>query len=92
MLPFMAQGAATAIEDAAVLAACLAAGECAATSLRRYEKLRRPRTARIQRYASRNAQLFHLEGMAAWLRDRTVKWASRRILDNVFRYDALTAT
>ena len=92
MLPFMAQGAAAAIEDAAVLASCLAAGEHTATSLRRYEYLRRRRTARIQGHARRNAKLFHLSGMAAWLRDHTAKWASGRVLDSVFRYDALTAT
>ena len=89
MLPFMAQGAAAAIEDAAVLASCLAAGGRTASSLRRYEDLRRHRTARIQGHVRRNAKLFHLSGMAAWLRDRTAQWASGRILDSVFRYDAL---
>ena len=91
MLPFMAQGAAAAIEDAAVLAACLAVGERPAVSLRRYEALRRRRAAMLQRLARRNAKLFHLSGAAAWLRDRTANWASGRVLDGVFRYDALTA-
>ena len=91
MLPFMAQGAAASIEDAAVLASCLGSGQRVAESLRRYEALRRPRTALIQRHARRNAKLFHLSGGAAWLRDRTAKWASERVLDRVFRYDALTA-
>ena len=91
MLPFMAQGAATSIEDAAVLARCLGGGQPVASSLRRYEALRRPRTTFIQRQARRNAKLFHLSGSAAWLRDRTAKWASGRVLDRLFRYDALTA-
>ncbi len=91
MLPFMAQGAAAAIEDAAVLASCLAAGKQAAQSFRRYEDLRRRRTAKLQRQARRNSKLFHLSGTAAWLRDRAAKRASGRVLDAVFRYDALRA-
>ena len=91
MLPFMAQGAATAIEDAAVLAACLAAGGDKATGLRRYEDLRRGRTARMQALSRRNAKLFHLSGIAAWLRNRAANWAGGRLMDDIFRYDALTA-
>ena len=49
MFPFLGQGAAQAIEDAAVLAGCLASdpGDPAA-AVRRYEALRRPRTTRVQ--------------------------------------------
>ena len=49
MFPFLGQGAAQAIEDAAVLARCLAgdAGDPPA-ALRRYEALRKPRTTRVQ--------------------------------------------
>lgn len=60
MLPFMAQGAAQAIEDAAVLAGCLAQTHEAATALRRYEELRRRRTARVQMAARDNEAMFHL--------------------------------
>lgn len=50
MTPYMAQGAATAIEDAAVLARCLDGVRPAgiAAALRRYEDSRKDRTARIQ--------------------------------------------
>ena len=50
MLPFFAQGAAQAIEDAAVLAACLRDTDAgsAAQALRRYEALRRPRASQVQ--------------------------------------------
>jgi 2-polyprenyl-6-methoxyphenol hydroxylase-like FAD-dependent oxidoreductase len=50
MLPFFAQGAAQAIEDAAVLAACLrsAAESSLPQALRRYEKVRRPRASQVQ--------------------------------------------
>jgi len=49
MFPFLGQGAAQAIEDAAVLAGCLAAdpGDPPA-ALRRYETLRKPRTTQVQ--------------------------------------------
>ena len=91
MLPFMAQGAVAAIEDAAVLASCLAAGSDPASGLARYEALRRARTARIQAQARRNAKLFHLSGLPAWLRDRAAKLAGERLMDGLFRYDALAA-
>ncbi|MEU9946992.1 FAD-dependent monooxygenase [Streptomyces sp. NPDC047939] len=44
MLPSLGQGGSTAIEDAVVLAQCLAAGTDTVASLRRYENLRRERT------------------------------------------------
>ena len=50
MTPYMAQGAATAIEDAAVLSRCLDGVERAgvADAFRRFETARKPRTSRIQ--------------------------------------------
>jgi salicylate hydroxylase len=59
MLPFMAQGAAQAIEDGATLAACLAAGD-APDALRRYETLRHPRASRLQELSAANKSRFHL--------------------------------
>ena len=91
-LPFMAQGAAMAIEDAAVLAGCLAANDDLAAGLQRYESLRRRRTARVQNGSRRNAKLFHLTGFKAWLRNQAAKRAGGRTMDNLFRYDALQVT
>ena len=50
MLPFFAQGAAQAIEDAAVLAACLRTTnrDSAPEALRRYDEIRRPRASQVQ--------------------------------------------
>ena len=50
MLPFFAQGAAQAIEDAFVLAACLQRADRASAphALQRYEAIRRPRASRVQ--------------------------------------------
>ncbi len=56
MTPYMAQGAATALEDAAVLSRCLANGGLAdpARAFRRFEAARKPRTSRIQATSHRN--------------------------------------
>lgn len=50
MLPFFAQGAAQALEDAYVLAACLQAADrtTAPLALQRYEAIRRPRASQVQ--------------------------------------------
>jgi salicylate hydroxylase len=61
MFPFFAQGAAQAIEDAAVLARCLAEGlGDPAAALKRYEDLRMPRTARLQAVSHGRSNLNHL--------------------------------
>jgi salicylate hydroxylase len=61
MLPFMAQGACQAIEDAVVLTGCLrSAGEDVPAALERYEAARLPRTARIQGLSWKNATTYHL--------------------------------
>ena len=78
MLPFAAQGAGMAIEDAAVLAKCLgeAAGENGAgipAALQRYAQLRRARVARVQRTARRNGRIYHLTGPMALARDLTIR-------------------
>jgi len=90
-LPFMAQGAAMAMEDAAVLAACLDEEVAVAAALARYESLRRPRTAAVQQGSRRNARVFHLSGMAAWARNRAARRVGHRATDSLFRYDALNA-
>ena len=59
-LPFMAQGANMALEDAYVLARCLAEDADTTQALARYQSLRRPRTARIVEAASDNAENYHL--------------------------------
>ena len=87
-LPFMAQGAAMAVEDGAVLAECLAADGDVEAGLKRYEELRRARSARIQTGSRRNAQLFHMRGQAAAERNRTLGASRSRTLDWLYRYDA----
>ena len=61
MLPFMAQGAAQAIEDGAALATCLAeAGSDLTAALHRYDTVRIPRTSRLQAMSTTNKTRFHL--------------------------------
>jgi salicylate hydroxylase len=69
MLPFLAQGGAMAIEDAAVLAQYLARDENPAAGLRAYEAARYARVARVQREARRNSWRYHLAGPLGFARD-----------------------
>src|SRR5215470_9962400 len=50
MLPFIAQGAAQAVEDAVVLAGCLRSADPGSVprALQRYEEIRRPRASQVQ--------------------------------------------
>jgi salicylate hydroxylase len=77
MLPFAAQGAGMAIEDAAVLAKCLGvSGEDIAgipAALKRYARLRRARVARVQRAARTAGRIYHLTGPVAYARDLAIK-------------------
>jgi salicylate hydroxylase len=59
MLPFLAQGAVMAIEDAYVLARLVSQRESLPEALAAYEDERKPRTSRIQAGARHNAKLFH---------------------------------
>jgi salicylate hydroxylase len=88
-LPFMAQGAAMAIEDAAVLAGVLATEHEIPAGLARYEDLRRARTAGIQNGSRRNATVFHLTGVRAWLRNRAARAARYRTMERLYSYNAL---
>jgi salicylate hydroxylase len=78
MLPFAAQGAGMAIEDAAVLAKCLGearndGGSAIPLALQRYARLRRPRVIRVQRAAQQAGRIYHLTGPAAYARDLAIR-------------------
>ena len=73
MLPFLAQGAAMAIEDAAVLTAALGdAPSDLAAAMRRYEAARGARTTRAQRTARRNDTVYHLAWPISLARDHVM--------------------
>ncbi len=70
MLPFLAQGAAQAIEDGAALSACIKRHGVGPAALEHYEAARLPRTARIQTVARGNKTRNHLpDGPAQQARD-----------------------
>ncbi|GAC21339.1 FAD-dependent monooxygenase [Paraglaciecola arctica] len=60
MLPFLAQGAAMAIEDSYALAHYLATENDTSTALKAYQDLRLSRTSEIQLGARKNASLYHM--------------------------------
>ena len=68
MVPFMAQGACQALEDAVVLSRVLdgVGRDGIDTALARYERARKERTARIQR-ASRDNEWLKVGGNAGWV-------------------------
>ena len=74
MLPFLAQGAAMAIEDAVVAARCLARmPDDAAAALKSYSAARRARTRRVQRLAAKNGARYHLGVVPAMLRNAAMR-------------------
>jgi salicylate hydroxylase len=95
MLPFMAQGAAQAIEDGATLATCLSrtAAQNVSDALRRYEAFRLPRASRVQGLSEINKMRFHLpDGPAQQARDTemargTTDWSSKAVAW-LYAYDA----
>lgn len=74
VLPFVAQGGALAIEDAAVLVKCLAAkpGDVPAALLA-YEVARRPRARRVQAAARANGRNYHMPLPFSFARDLVLK-------------------
>ena len=73
MLPFLAQGAAQAIEDAGVLGEVLARGQTIEAGLLAYQEKRLPRAVRVQRESRQQATIYHLGGPAAFLRDAALR-------------------
>ena len=77
MLPFLAQGACQAVEDAAVVTQCVAAAKPAmiAHALQKYEAVRQPRVWQVQRISRQNATTYHLPDGEAQ-RERDARWAA----------------
>ncbi|MBR0801830.1 FAD-dependent monooxygenase [Bradyrhizobium jicamae] len=78
MLPFAAQGAGMAVEDAAVVAKSLSdfTGENTSgipEALKRYARMRRARVLRVQRTARQQGRIYHLTGPAAIARDLAIR-------------------
>jgi len=89
MLPYLAQGAVMAIEDAYVLAEKLAGHDDPVQALRAYEKQRSPRTGKVQQGAFDNASHYHLTGMAGQARNLALRAAGTAPGLFLKRYDWL---
>ena len=82
MLPYLAQGAGMAIEDADCLAACWTNTDLTVPQrLHRYAQARWQRNARVQLQSRRNADIFHATGWMRWGRDLALKWIGQRLMD-----------
>jgi salicylate hydroxylase len=89
MTPFLAQGAALAIEDAEALARRLAQTKNIAKALAVYSRDRVARATRVQRDALTQGRIYHLSGPLALARDLTMRaLGPHRLLD---RFDWLYA-
>ena len=69
MLPFQAQGAAMAIEDAYVLAKYLASERDIEKAFVKYQQARIKRTTKVQQVSRNNADIFHASGAKAAIRN-----------------------
>ncbi len=86
VLPFMAQGAGMAIEDAAVLAGFLGASrDDPADALRAYEGARRLRTARAQKTSAKQGRIYGMTGPEALIRNLVMRMKGGETL--LSRYD-----
>ncbi len=73
-LPYLAQGAAMALEDAACLAGCIGEGSGdLSAALASYQAQRQPRTARIVRESRKNALIYHMRGPRAVARNLALR-------------------
>ena len=87
MVPFLAQGAAQAIEDAAALGSALAQTDDIPQALAAYSRARVARATRVQVEALRQGRIYHLSGPMAAARDATMRLLGPRRLGA--RYDWL---
>jgi len=87
MRPYLAQGAGMAIEDAQVLAQCLAQGAGGVSArLQAYADQRWARNARVQARAIRNGSIFHAQGLLAMGRNLSMQLMGERLMDVPWLY------
>jgi 3-hydroxybenzoate 6-monooxygenase len=80
MLPYLAQGGALALEDAVVLADCIASAAEPAAALARFAALRASRARRVQAASLRQGRVYHLTPPLCWGRDAVLAAAPGRWL------------
>jgi salicylate hydroxylase len=100
MLPYLAQGAGMALEDAAELghqlgdvvlrsrAVAQERSQAVPSALRAYAQARFARVARVQATAWRNGRIFHARAPLAWGRDLALRWAGPKLMAQDWLYQA----
>jgi salicylate hydroxylase len=88
MLPYLAQGAGMAIEDAGVLASHLSGANVqdVVLKLQHFAHVRWQRNARVQARAVRNGQIFHATGAMRLGRDMGLRMMGARLMDVPWLY------
>jgi salicylate hydroxylase len=87
MLPYLAQGAGMAIEDAQALAQNLSTYRATVTEqLQAYAGQRWARNARVQARAIRNGRIFHAHGLVAQGRNLSMQLLGERVMDVPWLY------
>ena len=90
MLPYLAQGAGMAIEDASCLGLAVGhSGLDVPAALKHYAASRWQRNARVQAGAIRNGKIFHASGPVRWGRDTAMKLLGERLLDMPWLYSGV---
>ncbi|WP_439590523.1 FAD-dependent monooxygenase [Hydrogenophaga sp.] len=92
MRPYLAQGAAMALEDAWTLGRIWGVqrmqrgGPDWPTALAQYADFRWTRNAQVQALSKRNGTIFHASGPLRWARNRAMALLGERLLDNTWLY------
>lgn len=87
MRPYLAQGAAMALEDAAALAQALqTTPHDVPLALQHYAAARWQRNARVQQKAQRNGRIFHAQGPLRLVRNLAMRLGGERLLDTPWLY------
>ena len=87
MLPYLAQGAAMALEDAQALSFSIGeTPENIPAALQHYAQTRWRRNAQVQARAARNGQIFHAKPPVSWARDAAMGLLGEKLLDMPWLY------
>ncbi len=88
--PYLAQGAAMAIEDAWTIGRLLKPAPAPTdwpALLTRFADTRWQRNARVQQHSQRNGRIFHATGLVRFGRNTAMRWLGEGLLDNPWLYD-----
>ena len=87
MLPYLAQGAAMALEDAQALADAVSKNpNDLPSALQLYAQTRWQRNAKVQARARRNGAIFHAKPPVSWARDVAMGLLGEKLLDSPWLY------